>query len=232
MKIFQRVTELAKANINHLLDQAEDPEVMVKQLIRDMETSIIELRRETVRAVSREKQLQKQIAMADGLSSDYSAKAKLAVDEGNEELARKIIAKKIDNDAHKTNLEAELKEASVMSEQLKIDLVKLEDKVQGARRKKEELIRRKRSADAKMRINESAQKATDAIKSAAGKISGINEAHSSLQAYEDAIMNLEAEAEAAQEIANLNNKDNIDLEKMSRDKAIEEELKKLQEKKQ
>ena len=37
MKIFKRVTELVKANINHLLDQAEDPEVMVKQIIRDME---------------------------------------------------------------------------------------------------------------------------------------------------------------------------------------------------
>ena len=68
MSVFGRISKLISANINSLLDQAEDPELMVKQLIRDMEESIIELRRETVRAVARQKQLEKQIQAAGDLT--------------------------------------------------------------------------------------------------------------------------------------------------------------------
>ncbi|MCA9436937.1 MAG: PspA/IM30 family protein, partial [Candidatus Omnitrophica bacterium] len=62
MNLIERISRLISANINHLLDQAEDPELMVKQMIRDMEGSIVELRRETVRGVARVKQIEKQIA--------------------------------------------------------------------------------------------------------------------------------------------------------------------------
>ena len=65
------------------------------QLIRDMEGSIIELRRETVRAVAREKQLQKQIAASKELVEDLEEKAKLALVKGEEDLAREVLAKKI-----------------------------------------------------------------------------------------------------------------------------------------
>ncbi|KAA3619487.1 MAG: hypothetical protein DWQ05_01840 [Calditrichaeota bacterium] len=227
MKVFKRVTEMVKANINHLLDQAEDPEVMVKQIIRDMEESIIEMRRETVRAVSREKQVEKQLQIAQNLSNDYAAKAGEAVEKGNEELARKILAKKVVTDQQSTALASELKEAKIVSEQLKNDLLSLEDKVQSARRKKEELIRRKRSADAKLRIQESANKAIDGIKNAAGKISSITDSESSLKSYEDAIMGLEADAEAAHEIAKLGQENDIDLDKLEKEKAVEDELAKL-----
>lgn len=232
MKILKRVSELVKANINHLLDQAEDPEVMVKQIIRDMEQSIIEMRRETVRAVSREKQIEKQKLTAENLSKDYTDKAGLAVEEGNEELARKILAKKVHTDRQSERLAAELKEAKEVSEKLKSELVNLEDKVQSARRKKEELIRRKRSADAKLRIQESANKAQDSVRNAAGKISSFEASQTSMESYEDAIINLEAEAEAAQEIADLGKEDDIDLDKLEQEKAIEAELAKLKQKKQ
>ncbi|KAA3657391.1 MAG: hypothetical protein DWQ10_13410 [Calditrichaeota bacterium] len=227
MKMFKRVTELVKANINHLLDQAEDPEVMVKQIIRDMEESIIEMRRETVRAVSRQKQIEKKLATSENLSKDYAAKAGQAVDNGDDALARKILEKKVYTDQQIKLLSSELTDANATSEQLKNDLVQLEDKVQVARRKKEELIRRKRSADAKLRIQESANKARDGIKSAAGKIAGYAEAEASMENYEDSIINLEAEAEAAREIAEIEKENDIDLDKMEKEKAIEDELAKL-----
>jgi phage shock protein A len=80
MNLLERISNLITANINYLLDKAEDPEVMVKQLIRDMEGSIIELRRETVRAVAREKQIQKQIKASVDLIEELEGKK---VEEGS-----------------------------------------------------------------------------------------------------------------------------------------------------
>ncbi len=231
MKIFKRVSELAKANINHLLDQAEDPEVMVKQIIRDMEESIIEMRRETVRAVAREKQIEKQLLTAENLTKDYANKAGLAIEEGNEDLARKILVKKLHTERQKQLLAEELKDAKIVSEKLKNELLCLEDKVQSARRKKEELIRRKRSAEAKMRIQKSAGKAVDSVRNAAGKISSFEDWQASMESYEEAIGGLEADAEAAQEIADLGRQDDIDLEKLEKEKAIEDELTRLKQQK-
>lgn len=227
MKIFKRVTELVKANINHLLDQAEDPEVMVKQIIRDMEESIIEMRRETVRAVSRQKQIEKKLLATENLSADYASKAGLAIDQNDEALARKILEKKVQADHQIELLSKELIDAKATSEQLKNDLVELEDKVQVARRKKEELIRRKRSAEAKLRIQESANKARQGVKSAAGKISGFADSEASIENYEDAIINLEADAEAAREILEIEKEGDVDLDKKEKEKAIEAELAKL-----
>ena len=227
MTFFKRVSDVVKANINHLLDQAEDPEVMVKQLIRDMEESIIELRRETVRAVASEKQLQKKIASSQKLAADYKAKAQEAVQRGDEEMAKKILAKKVYTDKTAEQLETELKEAATVSEQLKEDLAKLEDKVQSARRKKEELIRRKRSAESKMRAQDSTNKTLNALRSISDKVAGVKSNESSMEDYENAILKMEAEAEAAQELQKMQQDDDIDLEKISKEKAVEDELAQL-----
>ena len=61
MKLLERASKLLKANINHMLDAAEDPEVMIKDLIREMDESVAELRRETVNAVARQKQLENKV---------------------------------------------------------------------------------------------------------------------------------------------------------------------------
>ena len=127
MNIFQRISKLISANINHMLDAAEDPEVMIKQLIREMEESIIELRRETVKAIGQKKQLEKKIHMAKGHSGVLENKAALALEDGDEEFARTLLAKKLDADANVVSLENELHLAAELAEKMKADLAKLED---------------------------------------------------------------------------------------------------------
>ncbi|NLT65468.1 MAG: hypothetical protein GXX84_02555, partial [Acidobacteria bacterium] len=124
MKILARMSRLISANINHLLDQAEDPEVMVKEIIRNMEESIIELRRETVKAVASQKQLQKQIQTARELIADLEEKARLVLKKNDEELARRVLAKKLHTEKTVGTLEVELKSATEIANQLKNDLAK------------------------------------------------------------------------------------------------------------
>ncbi|MFQ5822602.1 MAG: PspA/IM30 family protein [bacterium] len=227
MNLLKRISELITANINHLLDQAEEPEVMVKQIIRDMEESIIELRKETVRALAHQKQVEKQIQAATDLAKDLEEKAKLALNKNEEELARKIITKKLDNEERRVNLKPELQSAAETVEQLKSDLAKLEDQVQEARRKKEELIRRKRAAKAKLSTQKSISIATEALGTTAKSILNFNESQKNLESYEEAILKLESEAEAANELLNMDLQNERELEKHEKAKTVEKELERL-----
>jgi phage shock protein A len=227
MKILERISKLVEANINHLLDQAEDPEVMVKQLIRDMEESIIEMRRETVRAVAREKQLQKQIQASIELARELEEKAKLALQKNDEALARQILARKLHTEKGRDTLEKELQSAAELANQLRADLPRLEDQVQLARRKKEELIRRKRAAEAQLRTQEAARRSAEALNAAVSSISDIATSGRSMQAYEDAIMQIESEAEATREVLNQDIQKELDLQKLAEENAVEEELARL-----
>lgn len=233
MSILQRISKLISANINHLLDEAEDPEVMVKQLIRDMEESIIELRRETIKAIGQQKHLEKQIQAAQSQGSEMESKAGLALESGDETLARQLLAKKLDLQASATSLEQELVNAARASEVMKSNLAKLEDQVQIARQKKEELIRRKRSAEAQLRSQEALQKSHEALYAISGAAGDIDAHTSAIESYKQKILEMEAEAEASEELLALNaekkNKE-IALDKYIKSKAVEDELAKLKKK--
>jgi phage shock protein A len=233
MNIFQRISKLISANINHMLDTAEDPEVMIKQLIREMEEGIIELRRETVKAIGQKKQLEKKIHMARGQSAVLENKATLALEGGDEEFARTVLATKLDTEARINSLENELHLAAELAEKMKSDLSKLEDQVQSARRKKEELVRRKLAADAQMRTHQALQKSHQAMSAISGSISDIDNHTSAIESYKDQIMQLEAEAEASEELLKLEtagSEKEIELDKKLKQKAVDDELAKLKQK--
>lgn len=230
MNIIQRISKLVSANINHLLDAAEDPEVMVRQLIRDMEESIIELRRETVKAIASHKQLEKQIEMRKGQVNELEAKAGLALEQSDEEFARKLLAKKLEMDETTTHLQDELERAQHLAAQMKDDLVKLEDQVQIARRKKEELIRRKVSAQAQLRTHQTLKKSQDALSALTGSVSNADEHINAIESYKEKIMMMEAEAEATEELMDMTAEKELDLEKYAKNKAIEAELARLKKK--
>lgn len=230
MNIFQRISKLVTANINHLLDQAEDPEVMVKQLIRDMEESIIELRRETVKAIARQKQLEKQIEMAKDRTKELESKAALALENNDEAFAREILAKKLEVQESLATMQEELRISARTADQMKSDLTKLEDQVQLARRKKEELIRRKRSAEAQLRTRQAMQKSNDALNAITGAAFAIDDHTSAIESYKDKVMQLEAEAEASEELVQMRQNKEVELDKLVKDKAIEDELAKLKKK--
>lgn len=232
MNILQRISKLISANVNHMLDAAEDPEVMVKQLIRDMEESIIELRRETVKAIGQQKQLEKKIEMTRGQAEVLEKKAAAALESGDEEFARQIITKKLELDNRVSALETEIETATALAEKMKENLDKLEDQVQTARRKKEELIRRKLAADAQMRTQSALKKSREAMGSISSSISDLDSIKA-LESYEDKILQMEAEAEASEELLKLESADKekeIDLDKAMKDKSVEDALAQLKKK--
>lgn len=227
MNIFQRISKLVEANINNMLDKAEDPEVMVRQLIREMEESIIELRRETVKSIGAQKHLEKRIQLKVDRENELEKKAALALESGKESLARDLLGKKLESDKTRNQLEEELKTATYLAEKIKEDLIKLEDQVQIARRKKEEIIRRKLAAERHLRSSEALQKSRNALDAITGTSINEDEHINAIESYKDKILMMEAEAEAAEELLNPGKNEEAELEKMIQKKAVDSELARL-----
>ncbi len=227
MNIFQRISKLVEANINNLLDKAEDPEVMVRQLIREMEESIIELRRETVKSIGAKKHLEKKIRLKRERENELENKAALALENGKETLARDLLSKKLTSDQQRNHLEEELKTATYLAEKIKEDLIKLEDQVQIARRKKEEIIRRKLAAARHLRSSEALQKSRNALDAITGTSINEDEHINAIESYKDKVLMMEAEAEAAEELLGSGKDEAAELEKLMRKKAVDSELARL-----
>jgi phage shock protein A len=143
------------ADIDHVLDQVDDPELTITQLISDIEESIVDLRRETVTAVARQSRLRKQLFAAEEASKGVELQATLAVQRGDDREARQILGRKIGALKTRDALEVELAEASGQSARLVAGLIRMEDQAQLARRKRDELVRRRRTAGAERRSGHS-----------------------------------------------------------------------------
>ncbi len=226
MNLLERISRLVTANINHLLDKAEDPEVMIKQLIRDMEQNIIEMRRETVRAVAREKQLQKQIEAAGEMLLELEGNATLALSKGDEAMARKAVGKKLSTAKAKELMEKELEAATRSAEELKTELSRLEDRVQEARRKKEELIARNRAATAHLRSQEAIQRSSATFDSMASAFTEFPP-FDPMALMQESVIRAEAEAAAMREVLHQDIQKELDLQQMAEEHAIDEELERL-----
>ena len=82
MSIFHRISDILKANINDLLDRAEDPEKMVKQIIADMEEQVRDATEALGQAMASEKQAYAQLEKARSNSREWESKAKTALQAG------------------------------------------------------------------------------------------------------------------------------------------------------
>lgn len=227
MSLLNRISRLVRANINHLLDQAEDPELMVKQLIRDMEESLVEVHREAVRAVARQKTLEKQITATEDSIRDLEEKARLVLSQNDEPLAKQILTKKLHILNTHESLQGELKNASHFAGQLRSTLTNLKNRLEEAKRKRDEVVSRHRAAEAQLKAQEISRRSAETLSTAAGSMADFQAASQSLESYKERIIMLESEAQAMQEILESDIKKELDLQKIAEEDAVDKELQRL-----
>ena len=92
MGIFSRIGDIMKANVNDLIDKAEDPEKMVKQIIRDLQQEVTKSTQALGKAMASQRIAERQYKTALQTSADWEAKAKAALAAGNTELAKKALS--------------------------------------------------------------------------------------------------------------------------------------------
>jgi len=140
MALLERVGTLLRANLNDLIDRAEDPDKMVKQIILDMENQLMQVKTQVAISIADLHLLQKKRDECIQERDEYVRKAELAVAKQNDALARAALERSIDAKKRLESFEQQLADQKVQVENLKSALHKLDGKLADARAKSDLLI--------------------------------------------------------------------------------------------
>jgi phage shock protein A len=189
MGIFARLGTLIKSNLNDLISKAEDPEKMLNQVLLDMQTQLVEAKKQVAVAIADEKRLQKQYETEAEKAKEWERKAMLAVTAGNDNLAKEALMRKTEHDNIQSQYQQQWIGQKAAVDKLKDALRLLSNKIEEAKRKKNILIARKKRAEAQQTI--------------ARTMSGLSDtsAFDTFDRMSSKIDQLEAEAEAGAELA-------------------------------
>ena len=152
MAIMDRLSRLVRANINDLLDRAENPELMLDQILRDMESNIQQARGQVAAMIAQEKELQMDLKEVQDLGGQWQTKASRAVEVGKDDLAREALRRKKDNDESATLYSQQLTAQSQTLVRMKSQLAALESKYQSTLSQRDTLIARYRRAKSTQRV--------------------------------------------------------------------------------
>jgi len=155
MGMLDRLSRLLRANVNDMMDRAEDPEKMITQILRDMQTNITSARSQVAAMIAQEKELDADLAEVRELSGEWNAKATRAVTAGKDDLAREALRRKRDNDENAAVYEQQLAVQTSTIDKLKSQLQQLESKYQSTLSQKDALIARQRRASAQSEVAKS-----------------------------------------------------------------------------
>ncbi len=188
MGIFARLAQLIKSNLNDLISRSEDPEKMLNQIVVDMNTQLIEAKKQVASSIADEKKLMKQTEQELATAAEWERRAMMAVRAGDDALAKEALARKREHDELAAAFRAQWEKQKAAVDQLKLALRALNAKIEEAKRKKTLLVARKKRAEAQRAIQET--------------MSGLRNA-SAFEAFDrmqGKIERLEAEAEASAEL--------------------------------
>lgn len=142
MGIFTRFRDIISSNINAILDKAEDPEKLIKLMIREMEDTLVEIKAACAGAMANSKKVRRQLDTLQDRIRYWEEKAQIAVNKGRDNLAREALVEKRRYARRMDELENELTELNLLIEQYQDDIRQLEDKLKSARDKQRLLVQR------------------------------------------------------------------------------------------
>lgn len=215
MGVFQRLSDLLKSNVNDLIDRAEDPEKMVKQIIMDMQKELSKSTQAYGKAKASERLAEKQYNNAVKVSADWENKAKAALASGNQDMAKQALAKKVKADEDVANYKEMYETISNQTEAIGNQVDVLKSKLEEAKSRQAMLIARSQMADTQ--------------KNLAKSMGGFDASNSfdKFNRMEDKIVRKEAEADAFSEIAGTDDGVSDSFEKLENDAKVDSELQRL-----
>src|SRR5690242_16173334 len=154
MGIFCRFRDIVSANLNAILDKAEDPEKMVRLMIQEMEDTLIEIKSSCAGMIADQKKLERTRAGVQSEITHWASKAELAVSKGRDDLARAALAEKRHYEARDKVLSEELAHTRENVATLQTEIAQLEAKMAEARDKQRTIIQRRAAAMARRDVQE------------------------------------------------------------------------------
>ena len=218
VSIFKRISDVVRSNVNSALDAAEDPRKVLEQTILDMEGEHKKARQKQLEAMTLLKQTEKAAETYRKQAGDWEGKAMAALKAGSEDLARQALSEKQKTEAMALEAETGVAAQMASNEQLKEQIAGLQQKIDEAKGKKDELIARLNAADMK--------KKQAAI--ASGTASAAVGDSTSFETYERMVAkieNAEAEVEARHELMGSGAPEvDLELKKLAQQQSADEAL--------
>jgi phage shock protein A len=207
MGLLERVSTLIRANLNDMIDRAEDPEKMIKQVILDMENQYLQVKTQVAVSIADQHILEKKLNEQQDLAKDWMRKAEVAVDKTQDDLARSALDRYQTAQRLAQSFQEQVNDQKAQVDTLKSALFKLEQKLDEAKSKREVLLARHRRSIAM----DKAAKAQVAL--------GDNSKSASFDRLRDRVHH--TEAAAAAEVELLNDDVAEKLNRLDRDSEVE-----------
>ncbi|MBD3184102.1 PspA/IM30 family protein [Candidatus Poribacteria bacterium] len=154
MGVFSRIKTVFKSEVNSALDKVEDTEKMLNQTVVDMQQQLVKAKQQVAVAIADEKRLERQYNENQSQAESWMEKAKLAVQKGNDELAKAALERKTEYENLTNEFKAQWEAQKASVEKLKASLRELERKIDEARRQKDLLVARNKRAKAQKQIHQ------------------------------------------------------------------------------
>ncbi len=167
MALLDRVATLVRANLNDLVDRAEDPEKMLRQVILDMQNQLLQVKTQVAIAIADHHLLMKKKAEHEENATAWMRKAELAVGKNQDDLARAAIERSVGFRNMSASFDQQIGDQNAQVESLRSALAKLEMKLVEAQTKSELLISQNRRARAIERAGNARMKLDDGSSDAA-----------------------------------------------------------------
>jgi phage shock protein A len=188
MALLERVSTLIRANLNDLIDKAEEPEKMIKQVILDMQNQFIQVKTQVAIAIADQHVLEKKQKENSEKETEWIRKAELAVDKKQDDLARAALERSMSYKQMAASFDSLVADQKAEVDNLKSALRSLEQKLAEAQSKSDMLIaehRRSRASakasDAQMAIGDKSKVATfDRMKNKVQHAAAVSQAKAEL----------------------------------------------------
>jgi phage shock protein A len=184
MGLIDRIRRLIGANYHSLVAGAEDPEKILEQAVLEMQENLVQLRQAVAQAIATQKRTERQMAHNESTAQEWYRRAQLALQQGNENLAREALTKRRAYQETAQDLANQIEQQNTIVARLKKDMRTLEQKMSEAKTKKDMYIARARSAEASYKLQEML-----------GGTSGIDNIKA-FERMEEKVLQLEAQTEA------------------------------------
>lgn len=212
MSIFSRIPDIINSNLNAMLDKAENPEKMVRLIIKEMEDTLVEVRTTSARAIADKKELGRRLERLTRDAGEWQSKAELALSKERDDLARAALVEKGKAEEAAATLEAELGVLDETLAKLGNDIHALEVKVKDARNRQNAIVLRGQAAQTRIGVRRQLSS------------NSIDDAMARFERYERKMDDLEGQAESY-DLGGRSLADEID--ELARDDAVDEELRRL-----
>ncbi len=142
MGVFTRFKDIVNANINSMLDKAENPEKMIRLMMQEMEDTLIDLKSSCAAKMAAKTKTEREIREIRARVKRWQSRAELAISKGRDDLAREALTEKKRAEKEAAALEDDRVQYEKLISECKENILQLEEKLQSVRQKHKILVQR------------------------------------------------------------------------------------------